>query len=231
MRQARPAQEVAPHLADAPQAQPVQLEPKRRNAAVFLIEGHPPETHAVADRRRQLVGRDPPLGPVDQLIGNARFPAPIPVLGPALGQVQIAGQHAGERILRVVVGVQQVLTDHAILRLAHFPAPLPLDARRLLTLLDMARRVDHRDRVLTGVPVHHLLLHQPVHTLMVPFEDRQELLKRPHRYASRQGNGLDALTLQVGQQPQQVTLPMGEGRGLDKTRPKRLQQRSQLRLQ
>jgi hypothetical protein len=231
VRPGGPTTEIRPHFADPTLTESVQTEPEGRHTAVFLVEGQPRKPHPVADDLFHLIQGDLPLGPVHHVVGNARFPAPLAVVRPILRQEQVAGHHAGERIVRVVVGVQQVLPDHAVLLLAPLATPLPFHPRRLLALLRMGRSVDHTDRVFRAVSVHDLLAQHCVHPSVVPHEERKELLQRPHGHARGQCDRLDAFALQVRDEPDDVPLPVIERRGTLETRPEDRQQRSQSRLQ
>src|SRR5512136_1668018 len=79
------------------------------------------------------------------LVRNPRLPATLGILRPRLGHEQVAGQDTTKGILRIVIRIQQMLTDHAVVDLAAFAAPLPLDSRGLVALLAMARRIQHAD--------------------------------------------------------------------------------------
>jgi hypothetical protein len=125
-------------------------------------------------RLRDLFKHDLPLGPMHEFVGDARLAAAWPVLVPALGEEQVAGQHAAEGILRIVVGVEQVLGDDAVVDLAAFPARLPMHAGRLLAALGMPRGVEHHETAgLRAGPIGRHLRQQPIHPGLVPDEEGQ----------------------------------------------------------
>jgi hypothetical protein len=74
-------------------------------------------------------------------------PATRPIVRPTFGEIHVTRQNTTERIRRIVVSVEQMLADDAILHLPDFPAPLTLDARGPLALLRVAATVEHADRV------------------------------------------------------------------------------------
>jgi len=65
-----------------------------------------------------------------------------------------------------------VLADDTVVSLARLPTPLPLDARRPVSLLCMRTRVNHADRVLGVMFIRHQMLQHLVNTLMIPHEER-----------------------------------------------------------
>lgn len=95
----------------------------------------------------------------------------------------------------------------------------------------MSRGIQHPDRVLRAVAVHHQLTQGLLDSLVVPREIRKELLQGPHRHPGRQGDRFDALALQVRDEPDDVSLPVAQRGTPLETRPKYRQQRTQSRLQ
>ena len=87
----------------------------------------------------------------------------------------------------------------AVVDLARRPAILPPDPRRLGPFLGATGLVDQPDRV----PVGMIATHDPVQPLpqpiVVPVQQRQELLQRPRRHLGGQSDRFDALAGQVGQ--------------------------------
>ena len=125
------------HLRDVVLAQMVQRAKERGLAAVAFVEGQPRKANAVAQGPTHLAQGDLPLGPIDHLVGNPGLTAAAPVRVPGrLRQIQLAVQQRVE----VRRGVTEMHADDAVLYLAHGPAMLPLDARRLPALLHEARR-------------------------------------------------------------------------------------------
>src|SRR5947209_778969 len=91
--------------------------------------------------------------------------------------------------------------------------------------------VEHAEALLAGMPVHHPSLQVTVDPLVIPLEERQKLLQRTNPHARRQRDRLDALALQAGQQALDVYLQISVCILTLEIGPKRLEQRSQLRLQ
>ena len=131
-------------------------------AAVTLVEGRPVEVQAVGGRVVVQFQGDLPLGPVDHVVGDARLATAVAVVGPGFGEEQLAVEQAVE----AVAGVGEVDRDDAVLGLADGAAPLPLDARGLVPLLDVAGLVEDRDGVGPGMVVADDVL-EPVAGLVV----------------------------------------------------------------
>ena len=68
----------------------------------------------------------------------------------------------------MIVGVQQMHAQYAVVDLARLSAILPLDAGGLATLLGMAAAVDHPDGVGATVTVGNEVLVEFMHAIMVP---------------------------------------------------------------
>ena len=131
----------------------------------------------------------------------------------------------------MIVGVQQVLTDHAVLDLTSFSAPLPLHARGLGALFMVTRGIQDTDGLIATMFIDDQLLQSVADPFFIPNEQGQELLQRSNRNTRRQGDRLDALAFQVSHQAGEVPMPVVKSRPADEKRTKSFQQRSQRRLQ
>src|SRR5207344_93300 len=83
-----PAHEAPRHLADVPLAVARQCPQELGLTAIALVERQPLETDAAGDSPVVQLQRDLPFGPVDQIVGDARFTAPVAVRVPTLRQIQ-----------------------------------------------------------------------------------------------------------------------------------------------
>jgi len=146
-----------------------------------------------------------------------------------LGEEQIAEQHAAKGVLRVVIGVPQVQAHHAVVDLAAFAAPLPLDPGRLVALLARARGIQHAHRLPRAVLVGHQANQLLGGTILVPAKERQELLQGANRHPGGQGNRLNRLAFDIRQQAQDVLLQVREGLVASETIAKLPQQLRQRR--
>ncbi len=90
----------------------------------------------------QLVQGDPPLGPIADVVGDARGPAAWAVVVPRLGQVQVGVQQG----LEAAFGDADVDGDDAVIDLADAAQVLPLHAGRLVAPLAATGLVDDADR-------------------------------------------------------------------------------------
>jgi hypothetical protein len=129
-RRLDPAHEVPRHLAHELLVTRRQFPEELGLATVALIEGRPVEAQAVTLRTVVQLQGDLPLGPVDHVVGDAGLAAAVAVIGPALGQEQLAVDQAME----VVAGIGQVDRDDTVLLLADGAAPLPLHAGGLVPI-------------------------------------------------------------------------------------------------
>src|SRR6185503_6275319 len=159
--------ETRTYLADRSLSQPVQPEPERGYVAVGFIESQPREPHAVSDGTRYLLQTDLPDRPMLESLGDSGCRTPAAIRGPALRQVKIAGQHAGKGVARIIVGVQQVLTHHAIVDFTRFTAVLSLHAGCLIPLFGVARTIQYPDGALASVLVHNQPMELVVYTFVV----------------------------------------------------------------
>lgn len=182
----------------------VQLEPELRRLAVILVESQKPESNAVGDGPFDLIDGDPPLGTMNDLVGNMRLAASLAVFRPRLRQKQIAGQRTVERIGRMIVAVQQVLSYDTIVDLPRLAAPLPRHAGRHAPLFGVPAGVEHADRPGASVPIHHHTLEMIAGRLVVPVQKGEKLLQGSHRRTGGQRDRFDALPLQIGRQTQHL---------------------------
>src|SRR5262249_60725009 len=105
--------------------------------------------------------------------GDAGGAAAVAVVGPILGQVQLAVEQAVE----LADGIGQVDGDDAVVGLAAGVAPLPLHAGRLVALLGAGGVVDDRDRPAAGVLAGDQLLEPVAELGVVPLQQAEELLQ------------------------------------------------------
>ena len=157
--------------------------------AVALVERQPVEVQAVRDGPVVQLQRDPPLGAVHHVVGDAGRAAPLAILRPTLRQVQRAVEQAGE----AVTGGAPVDGDGAVLLLADGAAPLTLHAGGLVSLLDVAGLVEDADRVWRGGLVADDLLEAVANEVVVPVVLAEELRQGAWGHAGVDGNRLDAL--------------------------------------
>src|SRR6266511_2333437 len=173
-------------------------------AAVVLIEGDPSENQPVAAGDVVQLQADLPLGPVDQRLGNPCGATPGSVLAPHFGQEEFAVQQAVERSL----GQRQVNRDDAIVILAGGPAVLVLNSGGLVPLLGTTGLVEHTNDSRTAMPGGDPLLESIAHQEVVPLGQGQELLQGFGGHVGGHGDGLDALSGQVGELPLDINAEM-----------------------
>ena len=95
----------------------------------------------------------------------------------------------------------------------------------------MARSIQHANRLPTAVLVGHQANQLLGGTILVPAKERQELLQGANRHAGGQGNRLNRLAFDIGQQTLDVLLQVPEGLVACETMAKLPQQLRQRRLQ
>ena len=151
-------------------------------------------------RAQHLAQGDLPLGAVGDLVGDAGRPAAVAVVVPGLGQEQV-GIDQG---LVAATGDAQVDGDDAVVDLAQLAAVLPLHAGGLGALLARAGLIDDADGaqlvVGQGVRVGRRGVAGWCGPAVVPGVVVQELLEGADGGAGGQGDGLDRLARQVGEQ-------------------------------
>jgi len=111
----------------------------------------------------------------------------------------------------VVVRIQQVLADDTVFLFTQLAAPLALHAGRLGALLGTAHLIEQGDAVGTGMVADDEPLQALAQAVVVPVQQRQELLQRAGRHVGGQGQGFDALAGLVGQQAAHVHRQMAPG--------------------
>src|SRR5262249_13600042 len=152
-------------------------------------------------RTLQLLQSDLPLRPIHDLVGNARVPAPLPVLGPRLRQKQLGINQALVRATRYT----QMDRDDTVVGLARSAAPLALHAGRFRSLLGGATFVHDADGAqviswLLSQLSAHMLLQQIPYFVLSPLMVLEKLLQGADGHPSGQGDGFDTLACQVGKQ-------------------------------
>ena len=143
----------------------------------------------------QLVGQFPSLAE-HSLLRHADAGAAIRVASPRLGQIELRVDESVSSNGRV----PEVVANLAVIYLAQPPAPLPLHANRVRSLLVKARVVHHQDAAgIADLPcdLGSYLLANP---LVLPAPRANEGLQRPTRQADAGRNGLDRFPFQVAQQ-------------------------------
>src|SRR5215471_1546103 len=191
----QPTREIPWHLRDVVLLPRRHFAQKLRFAAVTFVERQPVKMQTVADGSVIEFQRDPPLGPVNHRIGNAGFPATLPVRRPTLRQEQLAVEQAVE----VIDGVAQMHRDYAVFELTQPTAPLLLHPGRLVALLGVAGLVEDADRTRARVLGPDDLLETITQSIVVPFQLTEELLERSRCDSRRQRDRLDALLGEFGE--------------------------------
>lgn len=207
--------EVDRHLGHEPAARQVEDAEHRDGRTIPLVEHQPVGPHPVLLQSGQLVQGDPPLRPVADAVGDAGRPAPLPVCVPLLRQVQVGVEQGLERPPRY----PDVDGHDPVVELADAPEVLPLDPGRVAAPLAGAGLVNHPDgpeRVGRegGEHLAQVPLEGGAGLVMVPLGGGQELLEGADGRAGGQGERLDRLPREVGQEPTAVGAEVGGGAGL-----------------
>ncbi len=150
---------------------------------------------------------------------------------PRPGQVQAGVQQRPEQ----TAGDADMDGDDAVGDLADATQVLPLHARGLVALLEAAGLVDDADGAQrvggeVGQHVRQLALEQVPGAAVIPGRGGEELLEGADGVAAGQGNGLDALARQVGEQAAAVAVEVGGGRALEEAGAEAAQELTRLRL-
>jgi hypothetical protein len=106
------------------------------------------------------------------------------------------------------LGQRQVNRDDAIVVLAGGPAVLVLNSGGLVPLLGTTGLVEHTNDARTAMPGGDPLLESIAHQEVVPLGQGQELLQGLGSDVGGHGDGLDALSGQVGQLPLDINSDM-----------------------
>lgn len=227
----RPATKIRPDLADHPLPALIHAVDELWNRGEFLVAGNPGKADSIGDALLDLVGRDLPFGAKHEVLGDMGFLAPVGIVDPRFGHIEVRGNAGAEGVLGVVVGVNQMLPHHAVVNFPGLAAPLSLRTRRFVALLGVSRTVDHADRIFASVFVHNHVTKSRFDLLVVPGELRQEQLKRPHGHTDPQGDRLHAFSLKLRQQSQRVIQKVVEHHRLPEAIPKLLQPSPRIGLQ
>src|SRR5262249_32978016 len=183
---------------------------------VLLVEGQPVQGHPVGGGLVDLLKGDLPLGAMHQVVGDAGGPAAGAIIGPPLGQEQ----RAAEQGLEAAAADAYVDGDNTVVGLAQAAAPLAGDPRGLGALLGLAGLVDDADGAQASVigqarqQAGGVAVQDVEGPGVVPGVVAQELLEGTHRGACGQGDGLDRLAVEVGEQPADVGAQVVEGLGV-----------------
>ncbi len=140
-----PATEVGTNLADQSLAATIHAIDELWNRRIFFVAGDPSKADSIGNALIDLIGRDLPFGAKQGVFGNMGPLASIGVISPTLRKIDIRSDTGAKGILRVIVGVNQMLAHHAIVDLSRLATPLSLDARRFVALLNVTRTVNHTD--------------------------------------------------------------------------------------
>ena len=162
-----------------------------------------------------LLHSDPPLGTRDEVVGDTRGPAAFPVVGPTFWQEQLAVQ---EGLVTPLADAERD-GDDAVVHLAETAQVLALDTWRLGTLFDGTGLVDQADDSHAvvgqgGQGVGDLLLAEVAHLVFVPSMILEELLESADGCTGLEGDRLDALAWQVGEQTADVGAQVLKGLGV-----------------
>src|SRR5207302_786041 len=106
------------------------------------------------------------------------------------------------------LGQRQVNRDDAIVVLAGGPAVLVLNSGGLVPLLGTTGLVEHTNDSRTAMPGGDPLLESIAHQEVVPLGQGQELLQGFGSHVGGHGDGLDALSGQVGELPLDINAEM-----------------------
>jgi hypothetical protein len=179
--------------------------------AVFLVEGQPIQAYALGPGPVDLLQGDLPLGAIDDRVGDTRLPAARAVGRPRLRQVQLGVE---QDLVRPLADAE-VHRDDAIVDLADAAEVLTLYAGRLGSLLDGTGLVDEPDGAqFVGGQARQQRGSVPLELAAdggnVPDVVLEELLQGADGGAGLQGDRLDALARQVGEQAADIGAQMGE---------------------
>jgi site-specific DNA recombinase len=135
-----------------PHAAALQPPPQGRAAAIDLIGGHPRRRHPGGQRTLQHQLGQLRLGAKLHLLGHPRGPAPLRVIGPALGQVQLPVDHRPSP----GAGIGEEDPELAVVDLAGGARILALHPDRSGALLEEARLVRHQHRTRVTQVLDHV---------------------------------------------------------------------------
>jgi hypothetical protein len=168
---------------------------------VDLIASYPFHRHASRPGVRQHLCSQLHLGLEGHFVRHARFPPPLLILAPLLGQVQPAIQKG----IPAGCAVRQKDPHLAVLNLARRAAVLPFDTDRLGALLQEASFVDNANPVCRPEALHDKHLQFISHGVGIPLGPKQQPLQRlwvagPGRF----GHLPAVLALHQRQQPAKI---------------------------
>ncbi len=113
-----PTTEVGTNLADQSLAAAVHAIDELGNRRKFFVTGDPAKADSIGSALVNLIGRHLPFGAKYGRFRNMSRLAAIRIINPALRKINIRGNAGAKRILGVIVGVNQMLADHAIVDLS-----------------------------------------------------------------------------------------------------------------
>jgi len=197
VRQRRPAQKFG-RASPMPVGRGDPIQTRKRHAAVFFIEGQPAEANpvAIASSTCSIPIRHFGRGPRHR---GCRPPGNVPGPPPNSRQEQGAGQHTRERILRIIIGIQQcwpttqlsifpVSPHHCVAR-PRFGALLRVPELSSTPMPSSASWRSPPDAATADWPARD------------PRQKCQKLLQRSHRHAVRQRDRLHAFAFEMANNP------------------------------
>jgi len=150
----------------------LQPDPQVLHLPIRLVRGHPRERHVSLDRPLQHRLRQHGLGREGHLIRDPRSPAPGPVGGPPLGQVELPVDQRMPGSARI--GHED--TDLAVLDPPGGAGVLPLHAGRAGALLHEPGVIHDQHTIRLAQPVDHVVPHIVTDTVDVPVRPTQQSL-------------------------------------------------------
>jgi len=190
---------VAGHRQHVADASALQLGPQLGVGAVDLVTGDPGRRDPGVQRTADHLGGQGRLGHKPDLIGDAGGPAPLSIVGPGAGQVQLPVDHRVPRL----AGVHQVDGDLGVLDAARGAGVLALDPNRGGALLEVAGLVHHQHRVILAQVLDHIVADVVADRVVVPHRPGEQVLHSVRAgIAGLLGDRPAVLARQVGQQPQ-----------------------------
>ena len=226
---AEPAAKIAANLADETLLKRFESVEKGGTTGVPFVGGEPSEVDAVGQGVPKLIEGDVVFGSVNDVVGDARFRAAFGIIPAFFGKEKIAVEHGAKT--GVKGGVTEVNADNTVVDLAGVAAPLALDAGGFFAGLGMTGIVDDADGLGIGMITNDELLDAIANVAAVPGGPIEELLEGTARRAVEVGDGLNALTFQVGELPFDIAGEMAARLGASEAVIKLAEEVSQLRPQ
>jgi site-specific DNA recombinase len=146
---------------------------QRWAAAIDLIGGHPAGRHLGVQRASQHQPGQLGLGREPDLVGDAGGLQARGIVDPALGQVELAVDHA----MPGRGGIGQVDGDLGVVELAGGAGVLALDPDRVAALLEIAGLIDHQHRARVAEVLDQIIPDVVADRVVVPDRSGQQVLQ------------------------------------------------------